>query len=185
MEALKIIKKRHLTPHFTIGELIKTKHKTTDGNMPSLDALENLQRICEHWLEPLRERYNERYVLVPPPPDRGQVPVRNTLAPMADRNLSPVRPEPIIINSGFRSEEVNKMVGGQKTSNHLTGCAVDIRCLGPEQVYRYGCILIDIADETRQDFDELLCEHNAKGEYWLHLAVRPAHNRRHISFFRG
>ena len=182
MEALKIIKKRHLTPHFTIGELIKTKHKTTDGNMPGFAALENLQRICEHWLEPLRERYNERYVL--PQPDRGQVPVRNTLAPMADRNLSPVRTEPIIINSGFRSEEVNKMVGGQKTSNHLTGCAVDIRCLGPEQVYRYGCILIDIADETHQDFDELLCEHNAKGEYWLHLAVRPAHNRRHISFLR-
>ena len=164
MEALKIIKKRHLTPHFTIGELIKTKHKTTDGNMPGFAALENLQRICEHWLEPLRERYNERYVLVPPPP---------------------VRPEPIIINSGYRSDEVNKLAGGQKTSNHLTGCAVDIRCLGPEQVYRYGCILIDIADETHQDFDELLCEHNAKGEYWLHLAVRPAHNRRHISFLRG
>lgn len=162
MEALKIIKKRHLTPHFTIGELIKTKHQTTDGNMPGFAALENLQRICEHWLEPLRERYNERYVLP-----------------------QPVRPEPIIINSGFRSEEVNKLAGGQKTSNHLTGCAVDIRCLGPEQVYRYGCILIDIADETRQDFDELLCEHNAKGEYWLHLAVRPAHNRRHISFLRG
>ena len=157
MEALKIIKKRHLTPHFTIGELIKTKHKTTDGNMPGLDALENLQRICEHWLEPLRERYNAWYCLG----DEG-----------------------IVINSGFRSEEVNKIVGGQKTSNHLTGCAVDIRCLGPEQVYRYGCILIDIADETRQDFDELLCEHNAKGEYWLHLAVRPAHNRRHISFLR-
>lgn len=167
-EIVKEILDRHLSEHFTIGELIKTKHKTEDHNLPSLDALENLQRICEHWLEPLRERYNERYVLLPPPPVR------------------PVcREEPIIINSGYRSDEVNKLVGGQKTSNHLTGCAVDIRCLGPEQVYRYGCILIDIADETRQDFDELLCEHNAKGEYWLHLAVRPAHNRRHISFLRG
>jgi hypothetical protein len=156
--------------------------------MPGFAALENLQRICEHWLEPLRERYNERYVL----PDRGQVPVSNKrqsrapVSPIAqsvsDRNLSPVRPEPIIINSGYRSEEVNKLVGGQKTSNHLTGCAVDIRCLGPEQVYRYGCILIDIADETHQDFDELLCEHNAKGEYWLHLAVRPTNNRRKIGF---
>ena len=157
MEALKIIKKRHLTPHFTIGELIKTKHQTTDGNMPGFAALENLQRICEHWLEPLRERYNARYCLG----DEG-----------------------IVINSGYRSEEVNRMAGGQKNSNHLMGCAVDIRCLGPEQVYRYGCILIDIADETRQDFDELLCEHNAKGEYWLHLAVRPAHNRRKIRFLQ-
>jgi len=37
---------------------------------------------------------------------------------------------PIIINSGFRSPEVNKAVGGATLSNHLTGCAVDIRCSG-------------------------------------------------------
>ena len=157
MENVKRILERHLSTHFTIGELIKTRHKTDDGNLPSLDALENLQRLCEHWLEPLRERYNARYCLG----DEG-----------------------IVINSGYRSKEVNRLAGGQPTSNHLTGCAVDIRCLGPEQVYRYGCILIDIADETRQDFDELLCEHNAKGEYWLHLAVRPTNNRRHIRFLQ-
>lgn len=157
MENVKQILERYLSTHFTIGELIKTRHKTEDGNLPSLDALENLQRLCEHWLEPLRERYNVRYCLG----DEG-----------------------IVINSGYRSKEVNRLAGGQPTSNHLTGCAVDIRCLGPEQVYRYGCILIDIADETRQDFDELLCEHNAKGNYWLHLAVRPANNRRKIRFMQ-
>ena len=33
--------------------------------------------------------------------------------------------------------------------NHLTGCAVDIRCLGIEQALRYAVILLDIADEGK------------------------------------
>jgi uncharacterized protein YcbK (DUF882 family) len=34
--------------------------------------------------------------------------------------------KPIIINSGFRCEEVNKAVGGVHNSRHLSGCAADI-----------------------------------------------------------
>ena len=43
--------------------------------------------------------------------------------------LEPARNEvgPIIINSGFRSNEVNKMVGGVSNSQHLRGQAADIR----------------------------------------------------------
>ena len=50
--------------------------------------------------------------------------------------------DPIIINSGYRSEAVNKAVGGAKGSNHLTGCAADIRVAGIEQLVRYATILI-------------------------------------------
>lgn len=35
--------------------------------------------------------------------------------------------EPIIVNSGFRSEEVNVAVGGARRSLHLQGRAADIR----------------------------------------------------------
>ena len=87
---------------------------------------------------------------------------------------------PIIINSGYRSPAVNKAVGGVATSNHLTGCAVDIRVLGMEQLLRYAVILLDISDESGEDFDELLIERNAKGTYWLHFAVRPENNRRKL-----
>ena len=52
---------------------------------------------------------------------------------------------PIVISSGYRSEEVNMKCGGAKGSNHLTGCAVDIRCYGPEQMIRYACVLHRIA----------------------------------------
>ena len=49
-----------LTPHFTLGELTKTSYHTSDGNIPSHVAIENLKRICG-WLEILRERYNGKY----------------------------------------------------------------------------------------------------------------------------
>ena len=86
--------------------------------------------------------------------------------------------EPIIISSGYRSPELNKKVGGAPTSNHLTGCAVDIHVAGIEQAIRYAVILMDYADETKQDYDELLIERSAKGNYWVHFAVRPKDNRR-------
>ena len=88
--------------------------------------------------------------------------------------------EPLIVNSGYRSAAVNKAVGGAPTSNHLTGCAVDIRVAGLEQLLRYAVILLDISDESGEDFDELLLERNKAGRYWLHFAVRPSGNRRRV-----
>ena len=90
------------------------------------------------------------------------------------------REEPIIINSGYRSPAVNKAIGGVPTSNHLTGCAADIHVAGIEQLIRYATILLDISDESQEDFDELLIERSPKGSYWLHFAVRPSGNRRKV-----
>ena len=142
-----------LSPHFTLGEMTKTKHKTEDGNIPSRVAIENLKRLCG-WLEMLRDVWNERY---------------------GEGN------DPIIINSGYRSWEVNKKAGGSATSNHLVGCAADIKCAGKEQALRYAVILLDIADDSKEDFDELIIE--VRGStVWVHFAVRPKGNRRKISF---
>ena len=75
-------------------------------------------------------------------------------------------------------------MGGSPTSNHLTGCAVDISVAGIEQAMRYAVILMDYADETKQDYDELLIERNKSGGYWLHFAVRPKDNRRKTMFIQ-
>ena len=139
-------------------------------NIPSHVHIENLRRLCS-WLEMLRDEWNHRY---------------------GEGN------DPIIINSGYRSEAVNKAVGGAKGSNHLTGCAADIRVAGIEQLVRYATILLDISDERlrvgdgtsgmgQEDFDELLLERSPRGGYWLHFAVRPPsqENRRKVSLIQS
>ena len=162
MEKVEMNKTMHLSEHFTLGEVTKTSVKTADGNIPSRVAIENLKNLCENWLEELRENYNLIY--------EGVGDCKGD--------------EPIIITSGYRSPEVNKAVGGAPTSNHLTGCAVDIRCEGFEQALRYANILLDISDGTKQDYDELFIERSKQGRYWVHFAVRPKDNRRKTAFIQ-
>jgi len=138
-----------LSPHFTLRELTKTSVRME--NVPSEAQVENLRRVCR-WLERLRRRWNERY-------GDGE--------------------DPIVVNSGYRSPAVNRAVGGVATSNHLTGCAADIRASGLEQLLRYAVILLDISDESGEDFDELLLERKG-AVMWLHFAVRPSGNRRKV-----
>ena len=146
-------KQVNLSEHFTLAELTKTSVKIE--NVPNEEQVENLKRVCQ-WLEKLRKRWNDLY-------GEGD--------------------DPIIINSGFRSPEVNKAVGGATLSNHLTGCAVDIRCIGIEQAIRYASLLLDISDLNKVDFDELLIEQKAH-VIWIHFAVRPKNNRRRTNFKR-
>ena len=144
-----------LSEHFSLAEMCKTSANL--DNVPNEAQVENLKRLCG-WLEMLRSEWNKRY---------------------GEGN------DPIFINSGFRSEAVNKAVGGVKGSNHLSGCAADIRVAGIEQLVRYATILLDISDESKEDFDELLLERSPKGNYWLHFAVRPSGNRRKVRLMNG
>jgi uncharacterized protein YcbK (DUF882 family) len=172
MNEVSMNKQMKLSQHFSLGELTKTKHVTPDGNIPSHVVIENLKRICENWLEDLRYSYNTLYVW-------------NVEGGMRNENTHEAEEdEPIIINSGYRSPAVNKLAGGAANSNHLSGCAVDIRCAGKEQMIRYASILLDIADGTKQEFDELLLEQHGS-TCWLHFAVRPKDNRRKIEFLKA
>ena len=168
-----------LSPHFTLGEMCKTRAKTQDGNIPSHVHIENLMRLCG-WLEMLRKRYNERYVANRRDPSATLGMTKGVLSSRLSEAHGEISEEPIIINSGYRSPAVNKAVGGVPTSNHLTGCAADIKVAGIEQLIRYATILLDISDESQEDFDELLIERSPKGSYWLHFAVRPSGNRRKV-----
>ena len=76
---------------------------------------------------------------------------------------------PIIINSGFRNTDVNRRVGGVKNSQHLQGCAADIRPKDPNQ---FQC-LVDFL-KTHKLTDQLLT-----GNGWLHISWKPFGIPRH------
>ena len=195
-----------LSDHFTLGEMTKSSSHPEVYNIPSHEAIANLKRICT-WLEVLRERYNERYnachlehhpSVMSSGVERSALPLglsktSHEISPRAalgrdDKGGALGRDDkekPIIINSGYRSPQLNKKIGGVPTSNHLTGCAVDIRVADMEQLIRYANILLDYSKESHQDFDELLIERNRYGAIWLHFAVRPSGNRRKVAFIQA
>jgi len=172
-----------LSPHFTLGEFTKTSYHPLDGNIPSPAAIENLRNLCENWLEDLRYTYNALYggFLRKEALELCSLATEGTQESGERKENTEEAEIPIIISSGYRSEEVNRLCGGAKGSNHLTGCAVDIHCYGPEQMIRMAGILLDIADGTKRDFDELILEKRGT-TYWIHFAVRPSNNRRKILF---
>ena len=166
-----------LSEHFSLAEMCKTSANL--DNMPNEAQVENLKRLCG-WLEMLRRRYNDKYVVVKGDSSTTLGMTSPSLSSRPSEARGEISEEPIRLNSGYRSPQLNRAIGGAANSNHLTGCACDIRVSGMEQILRYAVILMDYADETKQNFDELLLERSPKGNYWLHFAVRPSGNRRKV-----
>ena len=74
--------------------------------------------------------------------------------------------KPVMVNSAFRSKQVNDAVGSKDTSQHRIGCAADLRIPGmtPDQVVR---ALI----AAQLPFDQIIREFDA----WTHISV-PNHS---------
>ena len=74
--------------------------------------------------------------------------------------------KPIKISSGFRSQALNKAVGGVYNSQHLKGQAADIDIQGD---MAFGRKIFDyIRDHL--PFDQLIWEHSKSGTYWVHVS---------------
>lgn len=81
--------------------------------------------------------------------------------------LDPVREvvkRPIIVTSGYRSQELNKAVGGVATSQHVFGCAADIVCADMQALEK--------ALKANTAFDRLILEKRNNGKnVWYHVSV--------------
>jgi hypothetical protein len=76
--------------------------------------------------------------------------------------------KPIMVNSAFRSKQVNDAVGSKDTSQHRIGCAADIRvpAMTPDQVVR-AVIASGIGyDQVIREFSDPV-----KGGGWTHISV--------------
>ena len=218
MEIVQLNANAKLSEHFTLGEFTRSGSHPEVYNIPSHEAIGNLKRLCT-WLEELRRRYNDRYVVVKGDSSTSCVPsvaseqsssalgmtngggalgmTSSSLSSRPSEARGEISEEPIRLNSGYRSPQLNRAIGGAPNSNHLTGCAADIRVDNMEQLLRYAVILLDYADESKLDFDELLIEKNRYGAIWLHFAVRPkdrsatqgdacqSKNRRKVAFINA
>lgn len=71
---------------------------------------------------------------------------------------------PITVNSGYRSPEVNKAVGGVSTSYHCKGLAVDIRCSDMDK-------LLMVLRENLSDIDQMGLYYNSKEQLWYHVGL--------------
>ena len=96
-----------LSPHFTLGELTKTSFKTEDGNIPSRVVIENLRNLCENWLEDLRYSYNTLYREISPCASLSRDDKKGVIS-SAPCVISSGVEKSLIINSGYRSPEVNR-----------------------------------------------------------------------------
>lgn len=119
--------------------------------------------------------------------------VVNNLKALCREVLEPLRRHlgcPVVISSGYRSPKLNKLVGGVRTSQHMTGEAADIAApmldingkkLSPSQSLSILSDWMDWIVENTQ-FDQCILEHRKNKDgtvsHWLHVSHSLRHNRR-------
>lgn len=78
----------------------------------------------------------------------------------------------IVVTSCFRSERVNKAVGGSPTSAHRFGLAADCDAIGLTSL-AFAKEIIKMRDEGKIKFDQLILEFPERGDgAWVHVGFR-------------
>ena len=71
---------------------------------------------------------------------------------------------PIIVNSGYRSKEVNEAVGGVLSSYHVKGLAADIKCADMDK-------LLAVLHSHLMEIDQLGIYYNKNTQLWFHVGL--------------
>lgn len=142
----KLNKVKKLSDNFTIDEFVysETAQKNKIENIPSFTHLDNIKRLVNEILQPLRDSWENH---------------------CKNENLGTPA---ITISSGYRCALLNKLVGGSKTSVHTIGAAADILPTNGE-LEQFATFVEDWIDD--KEFDQLILEEcNSEGvPQWLHI----------------
>lgn len=90
--------------------------------------------------------------------------------------LDPVRAhfgKPVVVTSGYRSPELNRRIGGSRTSQHVKGQAADFTIPGISN-YKVAQWI-----HRNLNYDQLIYEFGEHG--WLHVGYSPRHKNQELS----
>ena len=119
-----------LSKHFTLEELTFSDAAMRHGidNTPNDEIVENLKRLCDRILEPIRDIVHKS----------------------------------VHVTSGYRSPVVNSLVGSKVTSQHVRGCAADIKVPGVSPD-----VLIKAIIGAGLPYEQVIREF----DNWVHISV--------------
>jgi len=95
-------------------------------------------------------------------PNLSEIANLQRLAELLEQVKIAIGGKPIMVNSAFRSKQVNDAVGSKDTSQHRLGCAADIRVPGvsPDNV-------VKAIISAKLPFDQLIREFDR----WTHISI--------------
>jgi hypothetical protein len=125
-----------LSPHFSLEEFVATQHRGVDNSLPG-DLFATAKATCE-----MLER------------------IRAFLSEKAGKEV------PLIITSGYRCEQLNRMVGSQPTSDHPKAMAVDWIAPSFGSPYKLAATLVPAVDDL--GIGQLIHEFGS----WVHTSTR-------------
>lgn len=114
-------------------------------------------------------------------PNTPSLSVTHNLILLCNHILQPLRNaygKPIIVNSGYRSPELNRAIGGAKNSQHMRGQAADIKGSGGT-IPQENRHLFELIQKLNLPFDQLIDEKNYS---WIHASFSdtPRHQVLHL-----
>ena len=135
--------------YFTINELTRsdTANKLKIDNEPKEEATKDNIIELMHFLDGVREGWTEE---------------------CEDKGYGDAA---IVVNSGYRSEALNKVVNGSKTSEHLLGTAADIEPKNGRNKEFFEWMKAYLDDKQ---FSQLINEYPDKenNPKWIHISIR-------------
>ena len=109
-------------------------------------------------------------------PNEAETANLQRLAEFLERVKEALDGKPIMINSAFRSKQVNDSVGSKDTSQHRTGCAADFKVPGmsPDAVVR-------TIIKAGLPYDQIIREFDA----WTHISISDKPRRQALIIDRA
>ena len=135
---------------------------------------ENKELLCAMYSKnfseiELRDSWIARNKNIKNYPDETQ---KANLRKLCKNILQPIRDkwnDVIIVNSGYRCKELNDLVGGVQTSEHLTGNAADVMPKKKEDVRKLFDFIKEMVENGEITVGQLILEHS-RFSSWVHVS---------------